>query len=96
MEKFFMEEFLKEPTGFLCGSHLKRFVFYLDDRRAVYVSVYLLGRSRHVGDGVEVVHLGHRHGYGCRRQPHGQQRVGHHHEGQVQPWVRRRERGESG
>ena len=51
----------------------------------MYVSVYLLGCGGHVGDGVQVVHLGHRHGYGGGRQPHGQQRVGHHHEGQVQP-----------
>lgn len=57
---------------------------HLNDGRPVNMSVYLLGSGGHVGDGVEVVHLRHGHGYRSWRQPHRQQWVGHHHEGQVQ------------
>ncbi len=40
----------------------------------------------HIGDGVEVVHLTHRHGDGCGRQADRDQGVGHHHKRQFQAW----------
>lgn len=61
-------------------------VRYLDDRcsRSGKGAVHLSSRG-HVGDGVQVVHLVHRHGNGGRRQTDGQQGVGHHHKRQVEP-----------
>ena len=43
-----------------------------------------LGCGRHVGNGAEMVHLAHRHGDGGGRQADGDQRMGHHHEGELQ------------
>lgn len=44
-----------------------------------------LRRRRHVGDGVEMVHLVHGHGHRGRGEADGEQGVRHHHEGQVYP-----------
>lgn len=57
MDKYCSDSVWSQGTSSPPMVVFKKSVLYLDDRCTVYVGVYLLGGSSHVGDGVEVIHL---------------------------------------